>query len=377
MANLPDHLTDPSSVAEKPAKAKLSLLSCPSDVLLGTMKHLNLQDLAAFASTSKLIRNVYKSHALQVVNSSLGQSIRNPELYNWFPYPVPPEKAKAPNDVVTEISANTDKAATEAPLQPPSPVSSLGQSEHGLEIELHVYFLRHANRLVNILPAVKFFANWLHRIEGHDGNGNHNCFTEYKTNRICNETFRVLVFLAQNEVYEIARCVGHCLFEERIFPQCDPGLFDKIKLPLPENWWIKKTYSGERSTFLAATGNGESRDSMQKRYTERELMVHEDECFQKRRMAVAKLLARAINITPARKIPDYELNGQRFWYDKGIVAGLIFMQIAPLTWCHDSMIAMIWRPEDLALSSFAYLGPQALRYFRDAAKIAETLMIKC
>ncbi|KAF3924401.1 hypothetical protein AA313_de0205627 [Arthrobotrys entomopaga] len=374
MANLPDHRTDSSSMAEKPLKAKANLLSCPTNVILSTMEHLQIQDLTAFASTSKLIRKIYISHALLAVNLSLAQTLQNPELYSWFPYPVPSEHFKALTEGFTDIPANTDTAETAAALQSPSSTPSPDQSNDGPEFVLHLTFLKHANRLVKVFPAMKFFANWLHRIEGHDSNGNHNCFTEHKTNKVCNETFRVLVFLAQNEIYEMPRSVRHCMFDDRIFPQCDPGVFDKIRLPLPENWWIKKKYSDELNA-LAEMDKG-NRDSMQKQDIERQIMIQEDECFQKRRMEMAKLLARAISITPARKIPDYELKGQRFWYDKGIVAGLIFMQIAPLTWCHDSMVAMVWRNEDLALSRFQYLGSQALQYFKAAAKIAETLVIK-
>ncbi|EPS35973.1 hypothetical protein H072_10568 [Dactylellina haptotyla CBS 200.50] len=366
MANPFDHHLGSVPVADRPTNPNRGLLACSDNVILAVMENLRIEDLVAFASTNKSIHHIYRAHAQQVMSFSLRQTLRKPDFCNWFPFPVVPDQAQ---DAVEEpanagvkynaaLSAKEDKQAQFA------------------QAESHIGLLRHANRVINVFSAVKFFAVWFHRMERHDGNGNHNCFTEQWSNRTCNETLRVLVFLAQNQVYQAHRYARHCLFDERILTQCGMEVFDKIELPLPENWWIRASFTEENESLFGDSNKDGRHDAMREFHRECAFIAHRDECFQKRRMAVAKLLAKGIDITPARRITEYECQGQRFWYDRGIVTGLVFTQIAPLTWCHDSMISFTMNPEDILLTDLAYLGPAALEYFAIAGKVVDTLKIR-
>ncbi|KAF3923136.1 hypothetical protein ABW20_dc0107666 [Dactylellina cionopaga] len=372
MTNLSNRHADPASVIGKAATNYIS--SLPGDLLLVIMSKLRLRDLASFASTNKTIRNLYISQSHQAIATSLRQSLRNQEFPDWFPFPIFHAKDNFADKATNKKTLTAHSTQKMRKMILPGSDSPVDIQAKVKWIEPHLRLLVHANRICKVFNAVSFFTNWFHRIEGHDDNGNHNCITERRNNQMCDETYRVLVFLAQNEIYSAERYVKHCLSDEHIVAQCDISLFDKVELPLPGNWWIRAQVLEAQKALLEGLRDFRKPIQTNNLHIERMVKARRDESFQKRRMAVSKLLVKAINITPARNIEEFER--RRFWYDKGIVAGLIFPQIAPLTWCHDSMMAMTWKQDDLEISGFAYLGAASLGYFREATKIVDTLNIK-
>ncbi|KAJ6258560.1 hypothetical protein Dda_6604 [Drechslerella dactyloides] len=353
--------------------AERCISSFPEGVILVIMERLPLPDLISFVSTNKAIRSMYKSHSQHAVAASLDNSIRNPEFAVYFPFP----EAAAANEDATEASGCTPKDAmptkTEQLVQQPiDPANGLHAETRA--VKPHLLFLRHACRVRNTFRAVTFFANFLHRIERHDSNNRHSCMTESNANQSCNETYRVLVFLAQNEVYRLRRCVRHCAFESRIFAQCDREFFDKIETPLPERW--AEGYSGkeQKLLFQGMKANAKLYIEASRPQIHRPGVVCQEKSFQMRRMEISKLMTRVLSVTPARKIPEYET--QKFCYSKDIVAGLIFMQMAHITWWYHSMLSKTCQKEDFEVSGYGYLQMASIEVWKEAVKVANSLKLR-
>ncbi|KAK6339675.1 hypothetical protein TWF718_009071 [Orbilia javanica] len=353
------------TTVERNTQSNISSLS--EDTLIKIMSLLELDDLISFTSTTRSNRKVLELYPERVVIPSLGQSLPNTEVLKWFPFPNSSIDAEAaPSVVVGHFSTTAEQPGTcsSVPINP----------NHTNQ---HLPYLRHANRVRRVFDSISFFSKWLHRVERHDNNGNHNCSTEHHKSKICNETFRVVIFLAQNEVYNAQRYLRHCTVEERIAARCDPQTFDKVELPLPENWWIRSgvlaTHRWKLKEIAADSSRGKER---LEQYTNHLVATSSDNSFQHRRMWLAKYLTKEANMTPARKIEEFEKETQVFWYSKGIVAGLVFTQIAPLSWWHDSMIMGAWQPKDRDIRGFEHMRDVSISCYQKAVKIVDMLNIK-
>ncbi|KAK6337839.1 hypothetical protein TWF696_001318 [Orbilia brochopaga] len=351
-----------------------SIPSFPEHVTLVIMRHLPLPDLISFVSTNKAIRSVYKSHPQKVVAASLANSIRNPEFAVYFPFP----EAPAAHEDATKAGGckPKDAAPTETEQlvqQPIIPANNLHAETR--KDKPHLLFLRHACRVRNTFRAVTFFAKFLHRIEEHDSKSRHSCITENGIKPGCNETYRALIFLAQNEVYGLCRCVRHCAFESRIIAQCDRKIFDEIETPLPENWWAEEHVVQQQMVFFQGMReDAKSCMEANRPQIQQAINAFREESFQTRRMEISKLMTQVLFVTPARRIPEYEID--RFWYDKSIVAGLIFMQMVPLTWWHHSILAKTCQPEIHEILGYGYLQTASIKFFQEAARVASAMNIK-
>ncbi|KAF3939092.1 hypothetical protein ABW19_dt0210028 [Dactylella cylindrospora] len=229
-----------------------------------------------------------------------------------------------------------------------------------------IELLAHAERVISGHAAVMFFADVFHQHERHDKVHTHNCLTEQSRNPLCNETVRVLVFLAQNQVYNLQRCVRPFAFSQRVITECSLTIFEEVEMPLPENWWIEEDTNKKQYAPFGHCA----------KLTDKEIVkIREEESFQERRLSICRFLANRIHTTPARKLDEYER--QHLWYNKGIVAGLVFLQIIPLTWCFDSILAKDCTPEDLELCGYDYLQPLSLDRWKEAIRITGFLNIKC
>ncbi|KAK6523651.1 hypothetical protein TWF281_001630 [Arthrobotrys megalospora] len=351
-------------------ETKPSIPSFPENVIIRIMSLLGMRDLDSFVSTCVSTRRILKSYPEQIIAASLAQSLSNTELMKWFPFPdtiadlEPTNKATLNSEAITLEREGSQKDPSTSPMK----------SEITAQ---YLLCLRHANRVCKVSDGVSFFSRWLHRVEKHDGNGNHDCSTEYRNIKLCNETLRVVLFLAQNEVYGVDRYLRHCTVEERIAARCDPQVFDKIELPLPDNWWIRdgvlRNHRGKLKEIEAEASHGKDRLG---KYLDYLVTASRDESFQHRRMWMAKYLTKEANVTPARKIEEFEKLGKTFWYTKGIVTGIVFTQIAPLSWWHDSMVMGAWQPKDRNICGFENMRNVSIFCYQKAVKVVERLDVK-
>ncbi|KAF3225790.1 hypothetical protein TWF191_005137 [Orbilia oligospora] len=340
-----------------------------NNVLIRIMGLLNLHDLSSLASTNRSTRKILELYPEHVVVPSLKKTLPKTEILKWFPFPGTSVNSEPAFEVTVdhELTSAEQKGLGTSSSGPTDPYSTVH----------HLVYLRHANRVWRVFDGIFFFSKWLHRVERHGNNGNHDCSTEYHKSKICNETFRVVLFLAQNEVYSLHRYLRHCTVEERIAVRCHPQAFDKVELPLPENWWIKGrvlwAHRGKLKEIEAESPHGKEHS---RQYLDHMLAVDRDASFQHRRMWLAKYLTKEANITPARKIEEFEKRAKEFWYSKGIVAGLVFTQIAPLSWWHDSMVMGAWQSKDRDIRGFEHMRDVSISCYQRAVKVVDTLAIK-
>ncbi|KAK6352387.1 hypothetical protein TWF730_009214 [Orbilia blumenaviensis] len=346
-------------------RVELQTSSLPEKALIEIMNLLEIHDLCSFATANKSAREALKRCPEQIIVASLARSLPNPDILKWFPFPETHANSKATAHVTFDPNSNTAEE------------SNRSLSTQPFDAARHLLYLRHAIRVLKVSDGISFFSKWLHRVERHGNNGNHNCSTEYCNSKICNETFRVVLFLAQNEVYNAHRYLRHCTVEERIAARCDPQAFDKIELPLPENWWIRESIlTIHRDRLREISAEGSHRNELLEKYLDYVVTTSRDESFQHRRMWLAKYLTRETNMTPARKIEEFEKQGDVFWYNKGIVTGLVFTQIAPLSWWHDSMIMGAWQSKDRDIRGFEHMRDVSISCYQKAVKVVEILGIK-
>ncbi|KAK6513865.1 hypothetical protein TWF506_008296 [Arthrobotrys conoides] len=350
-------------------KTKPQISSLPDSVLVKITGLLNLHDLRSLASTNRATRKVIGLYPEQTVALSLKQTLPKTEILKWFPFPTISVSFETASGVSVDcelISLEQEGLGTHPHI--PTKLCSTAR---------YLVYLRHANRVLRVFDGISFFSKWLHRVEGHGYNGHRDCSTEYHRSKPCNETFRVILFLAQNEVYNLHRYLRHCTVEDRIAVRCHPQEFDKVELPLPENWWIKGrvllTHQAKLKEIEAESSRGKEHS---KQYLDHMIAADRDSSFQHRRMWLAKYLTREANITPARKIAEFERESKGFWYGKGIVAGLVFTQIAPLSWWHDSMIMGAWQSKDRDLRGFEHMRDLSISCYRKAVEVVNVLAIK-
>ncbi|KAK6498872.1 hypothetical protein TWF481_011444 [Arthrobotrys musiformis] len=354
---------------EKETRPRLS--SLPKDILVRIMRLLEVHDLISLSSSTRSTRKILEIYPEQVVISSLTQSLPSREFLRWFPFP----KTSIDSETVSQVANMLSHLSVFPERTEQGGSSTVSKKTH--PTCRYLLYLRHATRVSRVLDAISFFSKWLHRVEKHDNNGNHNCLTQYRDTKICNETFRVILFLAQNEVYKLHRYLRHCTIEERIAARCDPQAFDKVELPLPENWWIRNgvlaTHRGKLREIESESSGGKERSE---KYLDHMVAASKDDSFQHRRMWFAKYLAKEANMTPARKIEEFEKNAKEFWYSKGIVAGLVFTQIAPLSWWHDSMVMGAWQPKDRDIRGFEHMRDVSISCYQKAVKVVNMLDIR-